>query len=128
MLARLDGVVMLILGGLFWTGNALALIPVHMLLGIVLVLTLWSLALIAARSGVQPGLVGFAIVWGFVVPILGMTQSGLLPGPAHWVIQVIHLLVGITAVGLADTLGGASLKRVGPPQAAPHGLVSSQSG
>jgi hypothetical protein len=29
------------------------------------------------------------------VPIVGLTQRELLPGSAHWVIQVIHLLLGI---------------------------------
>ena len=31
----------IILGILFWTGNAVNLIPVHMLLGIIAVLSLW---------------------------------------------------------------------------------------
>jgi hypothetical protein len=109
MLVRLDGIVMIILGTLFWTGNALALIPLHMLLGFLLVLALWTLALLAARSGVHPGLVAVAIVWGFVVPILGMNQDALLPGPAHWVIQVLHLLVGLAAIGLGEMLGRRAL-------------------
>jgi hypothetical protein len=109
MLVRLDGIVLIILGTLFWTGNALALIPLHMLLGILLVLALWTLALLAARSGVHPGLVAVAIVWGLVVPILGMNQDALLPGPAHWVIQVLHLLVGLAAIGLGEMLGRRAL-------------------
>jgi hypothetical protein len=31
-----------------------------------------------------------------------MRQSSLLVGPLHWVIQVVHLLLGILAVGLGQ--------------------------
>ena len=111
-LVRILGSIMVILGLLFWTGNALALIPVHMLLGLTLVLTLWTMSGLAARSGEQPRLVALAIVWGFVVPILGYSQDSLLLGPAHWLIQVVHLLVGLTAIGLAETLARRALIRL----------------
>ena len=104
MLVRLIGVVMILLGLLFWTGNALTLIPIHMLLGIVLVLLLWALAVMALLAGAPRGLAALAIVWGLIVPILGMTQTQLLPGDAHWVIRVLHLLVGLVALGLAERL------------------------
>ncbi|HJZ48529.1 MAG TPA: hypothetical protein VKE41_15240 [Roseiflexaceae bacterium] len=106
MLTRLLGLVLIVLGLLFWTGNALALIPVHMLVGLVLVLLLWAQAGLAARAGVGIGLVALAIVWGLVVVALGMTQTRLLPGDFHWVIRVLHLLVGIAAIGLAERLAG----------------------
>ena len=109
MVIRVDGVVMLILGLLFWSGNALTLIPVHMWLGFLLVLSLWAQALLAARNGVQPVLAVVAIVWGLIVVILGMTQTTLLPGPSHWVIQVLHLLVGVGAIGLGETLARRAL-------------------
>jgi hypothetical protein len=57
MLVRLLGAVLIVLGLLFWSGNALTLIPVHMLAGILLILSLWTLALLGARGGEQPGLV-----------------------------------------------------------------------
>ena len=121
MVVRLLGTVMLILGSLFWTGNALSLIPVHMLVGVVLVLTLWTLAILAAVRHVHPGLVTLAIAWGLLLPILGLSQASLLPGPAHWLIQVLHLLVGLAAIGLAETLarrGKARLATASPRVAA----------
>jgi len=66
-LIRLTGLVQIVLGVLFWTGNARGLIPLHMLVGFVLVLSLWVMAALAARAGVQPGLVALAAVWGLVV-------------------------------------------------------------
>ena len=103
-LVRLCGLGLLTLGLLFWTGNARGLIPLHMLLGLVLVLALWTLAGLAARAGVPIGLVALAVAWGLIVPALGLTQGQLLPGSAHWVIQVLHLLVGLGAIGQAEGL------------------------
>jgi hypothetical protein len=109
-LVRVLGLVMVSLGLLFWTGNALALLPVHMLAGLVLVLSLWALALLAALTGVSPGLVALAVVWGFIVPTLGLTQDEILRGDGHWVIQIVHLLVGLGAIGQAEGLAARILQ------------------
>jgi hypothetical protein len=103
-LVRLCGLVLIVLGALFWSGNALTLIPVHMLVGLVLVLSLWTVAFLAARAGVAPGLVVLAILWGLLVIVFGVTQDQLLTGDAHWVIRVLHLLVGLGAIGQAEGL------------------------
>jgi hypothetical protein len=119
MVVRVLGTVMIALGLLFWTGNALGLIQLHMLIGLVVVLTLWALAALAARIGVQPGLVLLALLWGLVVPLLGVTQDQLLPGPAHWTIKVLHLLLGVGAIALAELLTRRALARIAeaPPRA-----------
>jgi hypothetical protein len=104
MTIRGAGVIQILLGLAFWTGNLLTLIPIHMLVGLVLVLALIILAILAARSGVNLGLVALAIVWALTVPVLGVTQAQLLPGAFHWVIEVVHLLVGLGAMALGDRL------------------------
>jgi hypothetical protein len=116
-LVRVTGLIQIVLGLAFWTGNQLALVPLHMLLGLVLVLALWTLAFVGARSGVQPGLVAAAFVWGLVVPILGVTQGDILTTGPHWLIQVLHLLVGLAAIGLAEAVG-ARIRRSGTAAAA----------
>jgi uncharacterized membrane protein HdeD (DUF308 family) len=83
MLVRVAGLILIVLGVLFWTDHALTLVPVPMLVGFVLVFSLWALAVLAARAGVHPSLVALAIIWGFIVPVLGLTQERLLPGDAH---------------------------------------------
>ena len=103
-LVILAGLTAIVLGVLFWTGNAYALIPVHMLVGLLLVFSLWTLAFLAARAGVNRGLVTLAVVWGLIVPLLGLTQGQLLPGDHHWVVKVVHLLVGMGAMGQGDVL------------------------
>jgi hypothetical protein len=104
-------VVQVTLGGLFWTGNAYSLVGLHMLSGIVLVLALWLQAALAARAGIGFGLPAIAVVWGIVVVGLGMTQDGLLTGDLHWLIKVVHLVVGLAAVGQAESLAQRTLRR-----------------
>jgi hypothetical protein len=117
MLIRTAGVIQIGLGGLFWSNNALDLVPVHMLIGLVVVLSLWLLAGLAARSGVQPVLVGVALLWGAVVPVFGMTQTQILPGSFHWIVQVLHLVVGLAALALAETLARRIRGRLAFPRA-----------
>ena len=104
MTVRITGSLQIVLGVLFWFGLLKGLVPVHILSGVVLVLGLWVLAVLGARSGVKPGQVGLALIWGLVALLLGLTQKMLLIGPAHWVIQVLHFLIGLGAIGLAEML------------------------
>jgi hypothetical protein len=112
MLVRATFVVQLVLGGLFWTGRALDLVPLHQTIGFLLVFGLWTLAVLAARAGVRPPLVALAAVWGLVVLVLGLTQTRLLVGSAHWLIEVLHLLVGVAAVGMAEGLAARIKERL----------------
>jgi hypothetical protein len=106
MLVRITGVLLLILGLLIWTEGASGLIPIHMLLGLVLVIAMWVLAAVSTRAGVPTGLAAGVAVTGLVVLLLGMTQASLLPGSFHWVIQILHLLIGMAAVGSGEVIGG----------------------
>jgi hypothetical protein len=112
MLVRVTFVVQLVLGVVFWTGNALDLVPLHQTIGFLLVFGLWALAILAARAGVPPALVALAAVWGLVVLVLGLTQTRLLTGSAHWLIEVLHLLVGVAAVGMAEGLAARAKERL----------------
>ena len=105
-LVRITGVLQLILGLLFWIGDALSLVPLHMLLGTLFVLGLWLLAVTAWQLGVPPGLTIGAGLLGLIVLLLGFTQMSLLPSGAHWIIQVIHLLLGVGAVASGEMIGG----------------------
>ncbi len=104
MTLRISGVLLILLGLAIWTGRADAIIPVHEFLGFVLVLSLWTLAFFAARAGVQRGIVVAGFAWGLVAPILGLTQANLLTNDWHWIIQILHLLVGLAAIGTGEGL------------------------
>lgn len=107
---RLLGVILIALGIMFWTGHSLDLIRVHMRLGEVLVLLLWVLAGIGMRAGVRPGFALGTIVYGLFIVMFALRMGGLLAGGSHVVIQILHLLFGLGAIGLAESIG-AKVKR-----------------
>ncbi|HEV2179330.1 MAG TPA: hypothetical protein VGR59_03370 [Gemmatimonadaceae bacterium] len=105
ILVRLCGLILIILGIIFWTGHARGLIPVHMVVGLLLAVCLWLLAFFGARAHIGGSFVALVAVWALLMVIFGAVQASLMPGRAHWVIQVLHLLVGIAALGMGDRLG-----------------------
>lgn len=103
MAARIDVVLALLLGVAFWMGSLRALIPLHMLLGLVLTLLLWTAAALARRTA-SMGLVVAAALWGLFLVGFGMTQTKVLVGRLHWIVQALHLVVGVAAVALIEGL------------------------
>ena len=73
MLLRLFGVILIVLGIIFWTGNALSLVNLHMLVGVLFVLVLWLLSGLAAAAHRSAGMVVLGFVWGIIVLALGLT-------------------------------------------------------
>ena len=113
---RISAILALILGLLNWFGIN-ALVNIHMLLGIIVTLSLWVLggAFFSTKGGSSLG--SIAIVWGLVVLALGLFQKRLLPGASvHWIVQVLHLLVGLAAIGIGEAIG-ARYKRQNLPAA-----------
>ena len=105
-IVRIGGVLLLLSGLLFWTNDApRSLVPVHMLVGVILVVSLLLLAWLASQAGAPVGLAAGAAVVALAVLALGWTQTSLLPGGSHWIIQALHLLLGMAAVGLGESLG-----------------------
>lgn len=109
---RVCGGLAVILGLLFWTRNGLNLIPIHMLLGLLVVLSLWitGVGQALAPGGSWP-LAAVALVLGLLVVFVGIRQSSLLVGPLHWVIQVVHLLLGMLAVGVGQAAAARYRRR-----------------
>jgi hypothetical protein len=106
---RASALLALIFGILSWVGVLPdSLIGIHMLLGIIVVLSLWILGgvMITTRGGI--GLAIGAFVLGLITLALGLTQKQILPDPnsLHWIIQVIHLLIGLGAIGLGEAISG----------------------
>ena len=105
ILVRVFGLILIILGIIFWTGHALGLIPVHMVVGLLLAVAMWVLAFLGARAKVSAGFVTLVAVWALIMVVFGAVHMRLMPGSPHWVIQVLHLLIGIAALGMGDQLG-----------------------
>ncbi len=105
---RVAAVLALILGILDWVGHPLGPILIHMFLGFIVVFSLWILggSMLTLKGGTGLGI--GAVVLGLIVLALGLLQQQILPepNPAHWVVQVIHLLIGLSAIGLGEAIGG----------------------
>src|SRR3989442_13238575 len=99
MTLRISGVLLILLGLAIWTGRADAIIPVHEFLGFVLVLSLWTLAFLAARAGVQRGIVVAGFAGGPVAPRLCLARAKLLPHDWPWGLPLLHLLSCPPAAG-----------------------------
>jgi hypothetical protein len=104
MVVRLCAVAALTLGILFWTGNADQYRDIHMLIGILLVLALWTVAFSQITRPGGIGMAAAAVVTGILLAIVGVTQERIFPGSSHWVIQVVHLGLALLAIGLAETI------------------------
>lgn len=112
MTLRISGLLLVLLGIAIWTARADQIIPLHEVLGFVLVLSLWTLAFFAARAGVSMGWVALAVVWGLIAPVLGLTQERLLTGEWHWTIQILHVLIGLGAIAQGEGLVMRMRRRV----------------
>jgi hypothetical protein len=103
-IVRVAGVVQILLGLSIWIGSGLRYFSLHIQAGFLIVVGLWILAILALIVRGRPALAVFAFVWGLALPAFGMAQAAILVGPLHWIIRVIHLLMGLIALGTADAL------------------------
>lgn len=110
-IVRLVGLAAIVLGLVLWTGNGYAYLKLHMWLGFIVTFALLLLVAISLLARLGPMLPVLALVWAVLLPVLGIAQLRIVLGPNHWVIQVVHLILGLGAIGLAETLGARSLRR-----------------
>jgi len=103
---RVLGVILIVLGFMFWAKHSYDLIPLHMRLGVSLVVLLWGMAILGIMAKVKPVLTIGSILWGALVAIFGMKMGGWLPGAAHEAIRVLHFLIGVIAIGLSEMIAG----------------------
>lgn len=104
IIAGIAGLVALLLGLLFWITN-IDLINIHMLFGLIVAIALLVMSIIAVcTKGMRIwGIAG--IIYAIIVPIFGMTQANILTTDQHWLIQTLHMLVGIGAIVLTGIMG-----------------------
>jgi hypothetical protein len=107
MLARLLGVLLILLGAAIWLGFGRGIVPVHAILGSLLVLDAWIIAVIALFALPSRAVPLFALALGGVVVWFGVAQTTFLVGSAHWAVRLLHLLLGIALLGLIERLSKA---------------------
>ena len=112
MVMRLCVLVVLILGILFWIkGTKVAgtsVVLLHMGLGLLISLLLFILGgFIVTVKGRNIGLAIGAFVIAICMVALGLGQQSILVGsPFHWTIQMVHLLLGLLAIGMGEMIAG----------------------
>ena len=104
MFMRIGALVQVTVGIALWTGNWYGLVNVHRTVGVLFVLALWTIAVIALAQRRSAGLAAFAIFWGLLVAALGFMQQGILIGDYHWVVRVLHLVIGMASLPIAERL------------------------
>ena len=117
MFVRLAGLVLLVLGIVIWTGHGDTLIRTHAALGVFFVLSLWTVAVFGLIAHIGYVLPARLIIWGIVIGWFGISQQHLFPGTYHWIVQGLHLAVGMIAIGLAEVVS-ARVKKAGAPKTA----------
>jgi hypothetical protein len=106
-----SGLLALILGLLFWTNSALNLIQMHMLLGLLAVGALWVIGIGQAFSRVGSWLLAAcALIVGAAMIIIGLNQSAFMLGRFHWVVQILHLVLGLLVIGMGH-IGAARYRK-----------------
>ena len=111
----LAGLLSLILGLLFWTGMALNLVSIHMLLGFLAVGALWVIGVGQAFAKGGSWIIAVtALIVGAMMIIFGLYQASLMVGDFHWVVQVTHLVLGILTIGLGH-MGAARFRKAATP-------------
>ncbi len=110
IVTRLFGLVELALGIVFWAGSAKVLVISHIALGTIMTAALFGLTYQAYRAGAARRLVLLAAAVGLALPAWGMAQHAILPGAYHWIAEVLHLLLGVGAIGVAEILAAQILR------------------
>ena len=102
-IGRIAGLGALLLGLLFWIAN-IDFISIHILFGLAVAIALLALSIVMVftRGTRVLGVIG--IVYTLILPIFGLRQATLLVGNIHWLIQAVHLLVGIGALALIQVM------------------------
>ena len=106
---RLGGLIMIVLGLLFWTGNALGLVQEHMTLGLLVVLALWVLAATAMRKGVERWPGDWRVRAGSGGDRLRHDAESLMSGATRAVVEIIkvvHLLLGLALISFGEIITG----------------------
>lgn len=106
MILRVIFIINLILGILFWTNHAVNIVWLHMLLGIVFVIALFYIGVVAAIRTGNIGLQMATWLLGLALAVVGLLQRNTLNTP----IQILHLLLALAAIGVAEMAGARAAK------------------
>ncbi len=105
MLVRVLGLVSIVLGALVWAERE-NLLAAHIGVGFLVSMAVFALAVAALlKKAVVPGI--FGVIFSLLLPVIGFLQ---LPATFHTMrlIQVLHIMVALSIIGLAERLYSAT--------------------
>jgi hypothetical protein len=105
MLVRVVGLISIILGALVWAERS-QLLAAHIAAGFLISMAVFVLAIAALlKKAVVPGILG--VVIAVLLPVIGFLQ---LPLTFHSMrlIQVLHIMVALSIIGVAERLYSAT--------------------
>jgi hypothetical protein len=108
-IVRVAFLVALALGITLWLGHGYSLLKLHMWLGFIVAFAVLAMVVLSLLAKVKPALPIISLLWALALPVIGIAQLHLMPGSNHWVIQVIHLILALGAIGLAEALAKRTL-------------------
>lgn len=113
---RIAGLGALALGLMLWlepgvVGAFTAFLQLHMTLGGIVALVLAILAVWALSARVKVPAAIAALVWAAAMVYVGTLQNWWIAGGGHWFLEIIHPLLGIGAIGLAEMLAAAITRK-----------------
>jgi len=113
LLTRATAVLLLLVGLALWAGHPAPWRSVHLALGGVLAATLLALGVVAARATGRGSALLIAVLWTALLAGYGLGHARLWPGGAHWLAQVLHVLIGLATIGVAERLAAGALRTPG---------------
>jgi hypothetical protein len=108
---RIAGLGALALGVSFWFSSAGPPLSLHMTLGGIVALTLAILAVWALVNRVRVPAAVAALLWAAGMVYVGTAQALWAGAGSHLVIEIVHPLLGIGAIGLAEMLAAAITRK-----------------
>jgi hypothetical protein len=110
-LIRIAGLVAFVVGMMLGRAGSAMAFRAHMTLGLIVALSLIVLAVSALSARVRIPIGLLSILWAAALVYVGIRQTRWMPGDSHWTIEVLHAVLGIGAIGLAETMAGAITRR-----------------
>jgi hypothetical protein len=104
---RITGLGALVLGFFLWQGRLPGTLRLHMTLGALVAVYLAIISVAAGLARVRPPMALVGLLWAAATVYVGVNQNIMIPGASHWVIEVVHVLLGVGAIGLVEMLAGA---------------------
>jgi hypothetical protein len=115
LLLRIAAVVQVVFGVAFWTGHWYSFLNAHRDVGFLFVALLWVIAFLALVAQRAKRLAIGALVLGALILWVGLAQQFLLPGEHHWIVRTVHLLLGLSAIPIAERLSRVATAAFGAP-------------